>query len=159
MEDLRKRLGEGIRNRRKALDLNQQQVAEKADEMPLRTYGDIERGDAWPEYASLLRIAKALECEPVELFSPPSPAAPRPTISQAFEVLREALIEKNVEVLQRRGFAAAPTPDLESALRALPVPEELRDLLAVQAEAWLEEHREPASGHAPASRKSRKPSG
>lgn len=81
-----------------------------------------------PESPMIARLAAALEVDEVTLFQTPSPATPRPTPAQAIEVLKDALVQKNVEVLQLRGFAKVQgqekgeilSPDLVTRLAALP---------------------------------------
>lgn len=61
-------LGEAIRQKREALALSQEQLADAAD-MHITHLGGLERGVRNPSYATLLRLAHALRLKPGELMS------------------------------------------------------------------------------------------
>lgn len=59
-------VGERVRMRRQALQINQERLARRAS-IHATNLGKIERGRANPSLHTLLRIAGALEMEPAEL--------------------------------------------------------------------------------------------
>ncbi|WP_336979119.1 helix-turn-helix transcriptional regulator [Brevundimonas nasdae] len=61
-------VGQNVRKRRQVLGLSQEQLAHDAD-VTMRYLGAIERGQQNPSLALLVRIATALQCSPVDLFS------------------------------------------------------------------------------------------
>ena len=62
----RKKLGEAIRGRRKALALSQEGLAEVVD-CHRNFVGRIERGEQNPTVDMLVRFAKALKCDVADL--------------------------------------------------------------------------------------------
>jgi len=64
----RKIFGETIRTRRKALDLSQERLAEKA-ELHHNYIGEIERGEKAATIDTIVKIAKALGVRAGDLFS------------------------------------------------------------------------------------------
>lgn len=61
------RLGTAIRERRIALDLSQEAFADHA-EIDRSHLGRIERGERNVTFLNILRIAKAIQCKPSDLF-------------------------------------------------------------------------------------------
>ena len=61
------RLGAAIRERRIALDLSQEAFADHA-EIDRSHIGRIERGERNVTFLNILRIAKAIQCKPSDLF-------------------------------------------------------------------------------------------
>ena len=64
----RKIFGETIRTRRKALDMSQEKLAEKA-ELHHNYVGEIERGEKAATIDTIMKIAKALGVRASDLFS------------------------------------------------------------------------------------------
>lgn len=64
----RKIFGETIRARRKALDLSQEKLAERA-ELHHNYIGEIERGEKAATIDTIMKIAKALGVRAADLFS------------------------------------------------------------------------------------------
>ena len=64
----RKIFGETIRTRRKALDMSQEKLAEKA-ELHHNYIGEIERGEKAATIDTIMKIAKALGVRAGDLFS------------------------------------------------------------------------------------------
>ena len=63
----RKTFGETIRARRKALDMSQEKLAEKA-ELHHNYVGEIERGEKAATIDTIMKIAKALDVRVCDLF-------------------------------------------------------------------------------------------
>jgi len=64
----RRKLGDAVRVRRKALGLSQEGLAEVVD-CHRNFVGRIERGEQNPTVDMLMRFAKALQCSVTDLFS------------------------------------------------------------------------------------------
>lgn len=65
-EQIRRRFGDAIRERRRELGLSQEKLADRAQLH--RTYvADVERGNRNPSLESITRIAGALDLKPSEL--------------------------------------------------------------------------------------------
>ena len=64
----RKIFGETIRSRRKALDMSQEKLAEKA-ELHHNYIGEVERGEKAATIDTIMKIAKALGVRAGDLFS------------------------------------------------------------------------------------------
>ena len=67
MEEARKLFGNRIRSLRTQLNLTQDQLAERM-EMSAQYLSNIERGRENPTFETLVKLAKALEIEPWEMF-------------------------------------------------------------------------------------------
>lgn len=65
--ELQKIFGLNVRNHRKALELTQEELAERV-EVTIETIGKIERGVAAPTFNTAEKIAGALKVNPVALF-------------------------------------------------------------------------------------------
>ncbi len=65
--ELQKIFGLNVRNHRKALDLTQEELAERVD-VTIETIGKIERGVAAPTFNTAEKIATALNLNPIVLF-------------------------------------------------------------------------------------------
>lgn len=64
--DLRVLLGQRVRDRRRALDLSQIDLAKRLG-WPQPRVSEVERGRSWPSPGRLLALAEALECEAGDL--------------------------------------------------------------------------------------------
>lgn len=101
MQGFRRGLGQAIRDRRKALHLSQEQLAEKVD-MHRNYISLVERGIQNITVETLYKLTVALDCSPVDLFAeaagsaegaspavPPGPATvyppPRPPVWRVAE--------------------------------------------------------------------------
>ena len=68
MQEFRRGLGQAIRNRRKALRLSQEQLAERLD-MHRNYVSLVERGIQNITVETLYKLTVALECSPIDLFT------------------------------------------------------------------------------------------
>jgi len=67
-DDMRKKLGERIRELRKSIGITQEELGEKA-ELNYKFIGELERGQVNVSLDSIVRIADALEVKIGDLFS------------------------------------------------------------------------------------------
>ena len=67
MESLKELFGANLRHQRKARRLTQAELAERVD-LSTEMVSKIERGDAAPSFATVERLAEALEVAPVAFF-------------------------------------------------------------------------------------------
>lgn len=67
MGDTAKALGERIRSLRRAMDMTQEALAEKAG-LSIQHVGEVERGSGNPTLSSLAKLSKGLEITMAELF-------------------------------------------------------------------------------------------
>lgn len=90
METFRRGLGQAIRNRRKALHLSQEQLAERLD-LHRNYVSLVERGIQNITVETLFKLTEALDCSPNDLFSeaenlsdsPPAPARTPPDLDDS----------------------------------------------------------------------------
>jgi transcriptional regulator with XRE-family HTH domain len=79
-----------VRRLRKMRGWNQPTAAEKAGMSP-RGYASVELGERFPREENIAGLSKAFEVAEWELFMPEdAPAARRPSVAEALEVLRDA---------------------------------------------------------------------
>ncbi|MBR6021416.1 MAG: helix-turn-helix transcriptional regulator [Kiritimatiellae bacterium] len=84
MQEFRRGLGQAIRNRRKALRLSQEQLAERLD-MHRNYISLVERGIQNITVETLYKLTVALDCSPADLFTEAAGSvnAPPPSVSPA----------------------------------------------------------------------------
>jgi transcriptional regulator with XRE-family HTH domain len=110
--EIRRRLGERIRQLREERGLTQQALGERAGRRTSQKHiGAIERGESAPRATLLVRIARALDVTVGELFSTITPGQRPPLARRRITIARENLrsLEEFVNAIDR-----PPTPS-ESA--------------------------------------------
>lgn len=68
MSDLQEKLAQTIRNRRRDMEMSQEQLAERIDKTP-SFIGQIERGECFPKIETLQAIITSLGIDANDLFS------------------------------------------------------------------------------------------
>jgi transcriptional regulator with XRE-family HTH domain len=99
-QDLRRLLGERIRELRKQAGLTQEDLADRAD-TNFRNIGGIERGERHIQLNTLARIAQALDVPPSVLLEalpklPPKPKPPMP------KTPKDEMLEELMKLLKRK---------------------------------------------------------
>ncbi len=93
-EDLRRLLGQRVRELRKQAGLTQEELADKAD-TDFRNIGRIERGESHIQLNTLVRVAEALEVSPADILETLSklPRTRRPL------TLKEEMLQELTDLL------------------------------------------------------------
>jgi len=90
--EIRRRLGERIRQLREERGLTQQALGERAGRRTSQKHiGAVERGESAPRATLLVRIARALDVTVGELFSTITPGPQRPLVRRRITIARESL--------------------------------------------------------------------